>query len=53
MEEACHIFEKIDKNQNGYLDFYEFALGSSRLRKEISEQELLIIFQELDKNNDG
>ena len=31
LEHAQMIFTKLDKNMNGYLDFYEFVLGSRKM----------------------
>ena len=47
------MFQKLDKNQNGYLDFYEFILGNTMINKKLTEEEFKFIFQELDKNNDN
>lgn len=51
--ECQKVFKKLDINQNGYLDFYEFILGNTMINKKLTEEEFKFIFQELDKNNDN
>ena len=38
------IFKNLDKNYNGFLDFYEFVLGTFTVSKALSDHELRIIF---------
>ena len=47
------IFKNLDKNNNGFLDFYEFVLGTFTVSKALSDHELRIIFSEIDTNKDG
>ena len=35
-QQASSIFKNLDKNNNGFLDFYEFVLGTFTVTKALS-----------------
>lgn len=51
--ETERIFQTIDKNSNGQMDFYEFVMGAYVVGRNMSDSELSFIFNEIDANKDG
>ena len=52
-EEIDEIFNKIDVNNTGHIDFSEFLLATLDYKKGIREKELRQIFNLIDKSGDG
>ena len=52
-EEINLLFEKVDVNKSGSIDFTEFLLASVDYKKDIHEKELRQIFNIIDKDKSG
>ncbi|ESQ30551.1 hypothetical protein EUTSA_v10012139mg [Eutrema salsugineum] len=50
---AKQIFEKFDKNKNGKLSLDEFCEAALAFSKNISQEEIVKMFKEIDVDGDG
>ena len=52
-KEVKQIFEKIDRDGSGYIDYNEFVLASVNLKKMLNVEKLKKLFTSLDKDHSG
>ena len=52
-EEIDKIFELVDTNNNGMIDYSEFITSAANLNQLLSEKQLKAAFQSLDLNGNG
>lgn len=50
---ASHIFERVDINRSGYIDYSEFLVAASTIEVVISQENLDLAFDCFDENKDG